>query len=192
MIKLVGYAIAIIILGVIVYAVLTKREVKLKYVNPNIKSPNPNCSETAVSCEVDSDCAGCADSALFKLTCQSSGAGDDEKKYCLPERPKKPCNERNGGVWSWTGWSLSGNAEWECSCAFPEYYGNTGCTQLNPDVCAGGSFVYDSATGVAPSQINCDCPEGTVKIEIEKIPRCIPKNDTLCPDPETCRKFYDY
>lgn len=164
------------------------------FLNPASSPTNPVCSEKAVECTTNADCTHCKDNDIFEIRCEEVGGGKfgKRKKYCLPKKPQKPCNEDLGGVWTWTGWASSGNKEWECLCTYPEIAGNRGCTALNPNVCKGGVFNYSarhSNRGPVPS--DCVCPDGTVHIVSEDdVPMCIPVHPGICPDEKICRSFY--
>lgn len=160
------------------------------FINPRPRDPNPVCSNWAVECKTNGDCAECIDNDVFEIRCQETGI--KRKKYCTPKIPDKPCNEDLGGVWVWTGWSSTRTREWECLCAYPEIAGNKGCTKLNPNVCKGGTYGYSakrSNRGPVPS--DCVCSKGSVRITSDNnVPMCIPENPGFCPDERTCRSFY--
>ena len=149
----------------------------------------PVCSEKATKCVTDADCSKCEDKDVFDITCKKLSSG---KKYCLPRKPTKPCNQKLGGVWTWSGWADTNTKEWECMCTLPEIAGNIGCTKLNPNVCKGGKYNYSaigSKRGPLPS--DCICPENTFQIVTENnVPMCIPKSEGICPDIHTCTMFY--
>jgi hypothetical protein len=168
------------------------------YINPNAQPKDPICSETPIECNIDDDCGKCIDSEAYNIKCttlkrnsnQSKHYGE-EKKYCLPEKPEKPCNEKLGGVWTWTGWASKGG-EWDCMCTYPEIAGGNGCSKLNPNVCKGGKYTY-SAIGAdrGPRLTDCECPPTHIRIHTNKgIPMCIKKNKGSCPNEAICQSFY--
>lgn len=163
------------------------------FINPATTQTNPVCSEQATECQTDADCLKCEDSNVFELKCEEMGGGKlTRKKYCLPKKPDKMCNEELGGVWTWTGWASSNNKEWDCLCTYPEISGNRGCTKLNPNVCKGGDYRYSAKKlkrGPIPS--DCVCPAGSIHlVSQDNVPMCIPMNPGICPNETTCRSFY--
>jgi hypothetical protein len=161
------------------------------HINPNTSPINPLCATTPTTCENDSDCTKCLDNTVMRCTSTSTSS---VQKFCLPSKPEKPCNEKLGGVWTWTGWGREGNhtsAEWECMCTYPEIAGNIGCTRLNPNVCRGGVFSFDASGGRGPSPNDCVCGPNTFKIITpSNVPQCVPKNEWYCHDLESCKNFY--
>lgn len=154
------------------------------FINPNISNTNPVCSEVPTRCQTDKDCSKCVDSNVFEIKCSEN---NDKNKYCLPVKPEKPCNEKFGGVWEWTGWASSHNKEWECKCVWPEIAGNRGCTQINPNICTGGVYNFLSTH---PTPANCVCPKGTLKIvQNDNLPLCIPQKG-FCINEKECSRFY--
>lgn len=148
---------------------------------------NPVCSEEAVPCLTDGDCASCQDGDVFEMKCQELRG----RRYCLPKTADQPCNTELGGQWVWTGWADSGNKEWECLCTYPEIAGNKGCTKLNPNVCKGGKYRFSKNSTTGPVPEDCECPTDTIRIVTEgNVPMCIKKNKTSCRDETTCRQFY--
>lgn len=155
-------------------------------IQPITSGIKPVCLSEQVECLVDSDCAHCDD--ILDITCQNMGG----KRYCLPAKPDKQCNEDLGGVWTWTGWASVDRKEWDCLCTYPEISGNRGCTKINPNVCAGGEYTYSAKIknrGPLPS--DCTCPSTSVKIVTENnIPMCIPLHPGICADDTVCKSFY--
>lgn len=154
-------------------------------INPQSTSGGAICQQEAIKCETNADCAVCVDDV--EMTCQplSRYSSDQEKlfgkngKYCLPEIPRSPCNEKNGGVQVWTGWSDTERMEFDCMCTYPDYFGGDGCMDINANVCSGNnsSFDFDARTSTAPpGPANCKCPPGTniVVRQIGQIPTCVP------------------
>lgn len=161
---------------------------------------NPICSQNPIECSTNADCNKCLDSETFELSCQKLSRNPEQrqaygesKKYCLPKKPNKPCNEDLGGIWTWTGWADTGVMEWECLCTYPHFAGNKGCTKLNPNVCRHGLFGPYSATVAnrGPNAGDCVCREEYVKVVTTSgIPMCIPKNEGPCTNAVSCSAFY--
>jgi hypothetical protein len=129
-----------------------------------------------------------------EMSCQEhwNGKGQAEK-ICLPQKPVILCNEDNGGKLTYTGF-VDGNVKsWECLCSFPQYYGSKGCGTLNPNVCKGGKFTYDSKNMQRPPTYeDCKCPhthERLVNI-YTMIPTCVPKKETFCKNKTMCEAMY--
>lgn len=170
---------------------------KATALNPHITPLNPICSNTPVECTTDSDCTKCLDS--FKVRCttlrrnpeQSTKYGA-QKSYCLPVKPQRPCNEKLGGIWTWTGWSDENVKEWDCLCTYPEIAGGNGCQRLNGNVCKGGTYNYDARNATqGPKPSNCKCGENDQLIVTESgVPLCVPKGPGYCSDESTCKRFY--
>lgn len=158
------------------------------YINPNGVSIGQICQNVPVSCSTDSDCKQqCIDSEV--MTCQELTRNSDQEtkygksgKYCLPQKPQQTCNSKNGGIWSWTGWSGSNNMEWECLCTYPQIAGGNGCENINPNVCNGGIFNYDATTmNRGPSPEDCQCANNNyLMVTNNNVPLCILENDYLC------------
>jgi hypothetical protein len=142
------------------------------------------CTKVQTPCNTDDDCKVCDDPE--KMLCQElKGRNSDKQKqifgsgkYCLPQIPDKTCSEENGGVLAWTGWSSTDRMEWDCLCSYPDYFGNPGCTQLNPGVCEGGNFNFNAKDGKSPSADNCECKDDKIKVTTGRgqVPLCIDKN----------------
>lgn len=148
------------------------------------------CQNTQVHCENDSDCATiCKDDV--QMTCQTltRNSQDQEQKYgasgnyCLPALPSKPCNAKNGGIWVWTGWASPDRMEWDCLCTWPDYYGDIGCTDLNPGICSPGTFTYNASGNTNPPLAqNCKCDPGNylmIRLK-DQSPFCV--NNNIYPD----------
>lgn len=196
MVLLIGIVVTIIVLllCITVFGFVYTPNTPSTFINPATSQTNPVCSEQAVECQTNADCGKCEDNNIFEIRCEEMGGGKltKKKKYCLPVKPEKPCNEDLGCVWTWTGWASSDNKEWESLCTYPEIAGNKGCTKLNPNVCKGGTYNYSakhSNRGPIPS--DCVCPNGSVHIVSEdNVPMCIPLHPDICSDESTCRSFY--
>lgn len=157
------------------------------FIDPVKVALSPICSEQPVPCINDSDCQHCRDANVFEMKCE----GLDDRRYCLPTKPEQPCNEKLGGVWTWSGWADTRNKEWECLCTYPEIAGNRGCTKLNPNVCRGGTYTYKPSMDRGPLPSDCKCPRNTVQVVTEgDVPMCIARNKGSCFDEATCKRFY--
>ena len=114
------------------------------------------------------------------------------RKYCLPKKPKKPCNTNLGGLWVWSGWGDGTPWEWSCVCQYPHLAQGKGC-KLNPNVCRGGTF-NDHANDTlkrTPSSADCQCAKDHIKVvTYQDIPLCIEKNRHYCKNQKMCDDFY--
>lgn len=182
-------AIAIVFLTILLLTGLLYRPARVgpDFIDPVRIETNPVCSERAVQCVTDGDCDRCQDGNVFEIRCQDHMG----RRYCLPKKPDQPCNMDHGGQWMWTGWADSKNRDWECLCAYPEIAGNKGCTEINPNVCRGGTFTFPKNSKRGPRPEDCECPPSTFRIVTEgNVPMCIKRNKTSCFDEDTCRQFY--
>ena len=156
-------------------------------INPQNNTKGKQCQTSMTPCETNADCSVCTDAV--EMTCQplTRYSSDQEQlfgksgKYCLPEKTRAPCNEKNGGVQVWTGWADTERMEFDCLCTYPDYWGDSGCQTLNAGVCNGndGSFNFDARNSKAPpGPENCECPEGMNMVvrKIGQTPICIPKH----------------
>lgn len=144
------------------------------------------CQNEPIRCETDSDCrAICEDDTEMSCQYLSRSNSDQEKiygsagNYCLPTIPKKPCDTTKGGILVWTGWSSTDRMEWDCLCAYPEYFGNNGCTQLNSGICEGGEFDYDATKMKrSPAITDCKCGSDSYLLVNKQgdLPLCINKS----------------
>jgi hypothetical protein len=165
-----------VILGITIFLLVSKPKQKVE------PEPEPEplksrlCTKVQTPCQTDEDCNNLCEETIEgtpeNLTCQElTGRYTDQQKndfgsgkYCLPLKPKKECSEKNGGVLTWTGWSSTDRMEWDCLCTYPNYFGNEGCTSLNPGVCIDGTFEFDAKNGEAPSSKNCTCKQDYIKM----------------------------
>ena len=168
------------------------------YIEPGDGKTNPICQQEKVSCNTDADCSKCVDNEEMKCV-EIKRSSEQEKKYgksgkyCLPAKPKTGCNEKNGGIWTWTGWSSDNRMEWDCLCTYPQIAGGAGCQELNANVCSGGTWNYDARTATsAPTVKNCTCPKGTQLLATKpnNVPICVPASKFLCESKEMCETMY--
>jgi hypothetical protein len=173
-------------------------EFKAVYINSGEEDVKPVCQKEIIKCNTDSDCAKCTDNVEIKCV-EIDRTSDHSKqygvggKYCLPEKPSSGCNAKNGGIWTWTGWSDTERMEWDCLCTYPQIAGGAGCQDLNPNVCAGGTWTYDATTATkAPSVLDCTCPKDFHLLSTEPtgVPLCVPHMDLVCQDEATCETMY--
>lgn len=165
---------------------------------------NIDCQREPVKCNTVEDCNDvCLDN--IKLDCievntddLSNSNSNSKQKYCLPKKPDIPCNEKNGGVWSWTGWASSDHMEWNCLCRWPSYFGGKGCEELNPGICGKGmgtnyegTFTMPADSNKPPTQENCECPNGTSKLITfpSQYPLCVPNQ--ICNNKNSCEGIQD-
>lgn len=183
----------------IVVGLFVKPSIRFDYIPPFTQSIDPLCMNKPVECHNDKDCRICADALEMKCIELKRGPHQQEaygnnvhQKYCLPVKPQKPCNEKYGGIWTWTGWAED-RKEWDCLCTYPEIAGNIGCTSLNPNVCKLGKYTYDARTatrGPMPDDCECAAPDYIKIITDTNVPLCIKKGPGYCPDDQVCHKFY--
>lgn len=146
------------------------------------------CDIEKVPCAIDSDCSNsCMDVSGTEFVCKTFGRKNekDVKKFgpperiCVPKETGSKCNEKTGGILSWTYQAEPDRMEWGCMCSYPDWAaapGPDGMCSLNPDVCKGGTFTWDATTGDDPSPNHCICPKGTTRmVHIgSQIPICVP------------------
>jgi hypothetical protein len=191
------YILIVILTFLILVGLITKPKAHTNYINPSTSALNPLCMDTPTECLSAKECESCSDGVamdcveLKRNPHQKKAYGNIHSKYCLPVKPDKPCTERLGGIWTWTGWA-SNRKEWDCLCTYPEIAGNIGCTRLNPNVCKDGVFAYDATTATrGPTPNDCQCYSGYTKIVTDtNVPLCIKKADGYCSDERVCRNFY--
>ena len=182
----------LIIIGLFIHPIA-----KTVYINPHSHTVNPICMDTPIECHTNDDCNKCADGIQLKCMELKRGShqqevyGNIHNKYCLPEKPTKLCNEKYGGIWTWTGWATN-RKEWDCMCTYPEIAGNNGCTHLNPNVCNLGKYTYDARTATrGPIPADCECAPNYIKIVTDtNVPLCVKKGDGYCPNDKICNEFY--
>jgi len=181
------------------------------FIDPELRTPNKECSVNPQLCTVDKDCENCVESQNVEITCQdmnrselqSKKYGKSGGKYCLPKKADQPCNEKLGGMWAWSGYSglegTPGAQEWDCLCTIPEIAASNGC-KLNNNICKGGEFNYDALgaqSNTPPLPVHCKCPEGHVKVWTEnQAILCVPYGPGFCADEkgvyneEICKSFF--
>lgn len=188
----------IILTLLIIFGISYRPSFKQIFVDPNSHRINPICQKEKIICNSEEDCKKCSDNV--EMTCVTLNRSEDqekqygkEQKYCLPKIPDQPCNTKNGGIWTWTGWANTNRMEWDCLCTYPEIAGGNGCEQLNPNVCQGGQWDYDAKTAsIAPTYKNCKCGAGTQLIETRPngVPICVPATPYLCQSEQNCNTMY--
>jgi len=181
------------------------------FIDPDLRDTSKECSTTPQLCTQDKDCKSCREANEVEVTCQDINRsvlqakkyGKTGGKYCLPKKADQPCNEKLGGMWTWSGFSgldgLPSSQEWDCLCTLPEIAASNGCA-LNSNICKGGKFEYDSQgaqSNTPPLPVHCTCPEGHVKIWTENgAILCVPYSPGFCADEkgvynqEICRNFF--
>jgi hypothetical protein len=100
---------------------------------------------------------------------------DNIQGYCVPKTINAipPCNAQKGGVLTWTGWTNPNAGSWSCICRYPAFSNGGDCGQLNPNVCAGGTFVWNSYE--LPTDGKCTCNEGNELVkDYRGVPYCVP------------------
>jgi len=156
-------------------------------INTNIGQGTTKCTSEIVNCESDYDCNQiCIESREgLEMTCQTvnrytadqiNNYGNTQK-ICAPANAITNCNEKYGGVLTWTGFPEINSMQWNCLCSYPNLASTPGCN-LNADVCKGGNFTWDvtDPNNSNPSTATCNCPAGYQLITdvVEHVPRCIP------------------
>ena len=159
------------------------------------KTPlKPFCKKEKVECETNNDCKKCNESRggeeivcvkLERTPDQEKEGYGTTKSYCAPKLPTdKQCIAKNGGIWTWTGWSSANQQDWECLCTYPNIAGdkNTGCS-INPNVCQNGQLDFDATSDPPKIDIRgqglCRCGEGSSLIFTQQrlpTPLCVPTN----------------
>jgi hypothetical protein len=170
-----------------------KTEHQQLFINPKINDKRQvvHCLDNPVECTTDNECNHmCQESKQFSFACQPS-TKNGLKKFCLPKKPEQPCPEKNGGVWTWSGWD-SRPGDWSCLCTLPEFFGSSGCTKLNPNVCRNGKFSFDATLqNRYPNMSDCQCAEGFAKIvNRQGVPTCVKLDSELCKTQKICEKNY--
>ena len=158
-------------------------------INPNDGQSTKKCLSEIVSCVSDTDCktACIENSEGIEMQCTTvprySGQQTlygQTQNICAPVKAVVNCNQKNGGLMTWSGFPDINNMQWACICTSPNIASGPGCA-LNYDVCQGGTFTWDATN---PNSLNpydsCTCGAGFQKIKdnITKIPKCIPNNLT--------------
>jgi len=180
----------VILTGFMVFGIIYKPIMNQTFIDPGSTKPNPICQLEKTICNSNDDCVKCSDNE--KMTCQKLERSSLQENiygkslsYCLPEKPGKPCNAKNGGIWTWSGWANTNRMEWDCLCTYPQIAGGSGCDKLNPNVCKGkdSSWNYDATTATtAPNYTNCKCGPGLHKLSTQPsgVPLCVPATPYLC------------
>lgn len=197
-VKILVWVLLIITTCLIVFGLIYRPPASQFFIDSGRKPGNPVCLQTPITCNTDDDCDICIDNQ--KLSCVDVSRNPDQEslygksgKYCLPKLPDQPCNLKNGGIWTWTGWASTDRMGWDCLCTYPGISGNPGCTQLNPNVCVGGTWSYDATTASTPPSANfCKCQDNSqlVSTKPANIPMCVPKGDWTCKTPTMCGSMY--
>ena len=153
------------------------------------------CTKELVTCTSDTECRRvCQEQSEGKeMSCQElSRTTPTQKtiygpsqKVCAPTNATMDCNQKLGGLLTWTGWGGLPVMDWECICSYPAYASTEGCKQINPNICGGSKnatgFKWDVSTGRDPQYTDCTCPAGTTRIispEQGDKPMCVPSTLT--------------
>lgn len=185
---LIGIGIGVIIGGVIMGIIILVRVLNKKSGGDTPPSPPPNnyikCDKNPTTCTTDSDCHKCEEyHQKVEMSCVQFN-GPKGPKYCSSTNAKKNCNVKFGGVNVWSDWDNPDRMEWDCLCGDGSYAAgadpNGTTCDINPDICANGTFTWTVDTGKAPDSSFCICPEDTVKYVSKEggYPICVP-NDPL-------------
>lgn len=149
--------------------------------------PFTTCLSDAQPCTSDVDCLLCTDKGSYQFDCQKPVSNQKGQSYCLPRKPRAPCNEKLGGVWAWTGWR-DNTQGWTCNCIYPEIAGTPGCKVPNPQVCSQGQYTFDATKG-PPRPLDCTCPaNSTLVVSRSQVPLCIPRDAGLCSSDRVCKE----
>lgn len=180
-----------LLIGFIIFGLVYKPASNPIIISPQGGANGQVCMSTQVKCETNADCGVCVDNV--EMTCQPLAryTKDQEKyygknaKFCLPAKPRQKCNEKNGGIYVWTGWGDTERQEFDCLCTYPDYFGGEGCEVMNAGVCDGeGSFDYDARTSeTGPGESHCKCPSGKAMVTrtIGGLPTCVPNDGKIFP-----------
>lgn len=200
---LIGLLVVFSLLAILViWGIVYRPKFVQTYVEPGAGGDTkPLCLATPVPCETNEDCQACGDNVETQCVELARHTPEQEKvygksgKFCLPAKPEQKCNEKLGGLYVWTGWSEINRQEFDCLCSYPEIAGGPGCSQLNPNVCQGGTYTYDAVKDKrGPKPSDCKCGSGhnlMVPRGVEgAVPLCIPADEWLCKDKAMCEGMY--
>jgi hypothetical protein len=187
-----------IVSGFIIFGLVHRPVFPETSIDPGTIGTEPFCARQKVNCTSDEDCKICADNVEIKCIEIKRNDSDAQKKYgptekvCLPAKVPQNCNAKNGGILAWTGWSSTDRMEWDCLCTYPQFAGNQGCQDLNPNVCQGGIWTYDATVETKPPDSSfCHCPPNSHLMESNNgIPFCLPIFPNLCNNPTMCSSQY--
>jgi hypothetical protein len=143
-------------------------------------SPHPSAQE---KCVQDIHCKWDVQSSTCLSISQNSNRLGVTKKICQPKYPKTSCNTKNGGVYTWTGWTGIDVGEWDCMCTYPFLAGANGSCETNYGVCEGGTFNIDiNETGNTFDANACDCGQNKMLLSSSNglKPVCVKKQSYLC------------
>ena len=165
---------------------LQKTSIQPVIINTNIGQGTTQCTGQLVTCSTDSDCSQtCIESREgIEMTCQNVNRYTNDQvtnfgnsqKICAPANAVINCNEKYGGVLTWTGFPELNNMQWNCLCSYPNLASGPGCS-LNADVCSGGNYTWDvtNPNSSNPSTATCTCPyDKQLIVGTDNVPRCVP------------------
>lgn len=113
-----------------------------------------NCSEETVDC-ID-DCS------FLCVEPNSKCVGGK----CIPfVSSNKECNRDRGGILVLT--RENGLEHWKCMCTHPSIWSGSDCSQLNPDVCENGVYLYNNGQGT------CICSFPYSLLVLNGKPHCV-------------------
>ena len=178
--------ILLITLSLSPYTALQRTPIQPVIINTNIGQGTSKCTSELINCDTDSDCVKtCKESREgIEMTCQDINRHTNEQiakygnsqKVCAPSKAVIECNEKNGGILTWTGFPVLNKMQWNCLCSYPNLASGPGCS-LNADVCKGGFYSWD-VTNPNNSNLStavCQCPADKQLIKgPDNVPRCVP------------------
>lgn len=130
-----------------------------------------SCSDTKTYCDPNDphSCDICNDAVemtcidLSSISAPGSGKLNGEQAMCLPANIQTPCDVTKGGIYLWTGFGMTDNADWDCFCSAPQIFNGSGCMVQNPDFCSGGEIdTSQLSKSKTPDNSLCKCPPFTV------------------------------
>jgi hypothetical protein len=171
-------------------------------VDPNDYNKCRDCCKKQTFCTNPNDCAKCLETQIdgVEYTCQKLNPQDPNSlKVCLPEDAKPSCNYAHGAIDVWGGYDSPPRMEWDCMCSNGDWAagvdknGKTICN-INPDICQGGTFTWDSKKDPKPNADMCTC---TRKNSAEELSDCLTECTKVGGADEneceaTCKKLASY
>lgn len=145
------------------------------------------CGASAVECDPTDPnaCDGCGDAGFVCTAVSGNDTNYDiEGTYCLPAKPQTACSqpavnnsERMQGVERWVGWAGVNVQNWQCDCAYPQYYPmdtgvgvESGACKRSSALCRHGTWTYpcvrrvDALGVVIPDQCEDITPEEEARL----------------------------
>jgi len=173
-----------VITYVIIYGVLYVKKTPagvVNYKSPLYGDENAICAIEEVECS-GADASGnseCNDKCSESdVKCIKTSDLNAPKYSCATVPPDVKCAIDKGGVLALTAVGLNQSMNWECKCAWSDYYEGLACDTLVPGICetdAGNGFVWDSNNGTPEEAGTCTCDSGYITgcTYDGDLPRCV-------------------